>query len=350
MHAQDRMLVESLERRRGAAPQPLVRPRYHNRVRWRVTRFTRSITVQRDRWKCSSRVQFDGFRFGQEFACRGVDLTEMIAISELGLAPPSLWACAPRLRAPDTDRVASAALRGRRGAPAERSMTQPGALAELDPAGVRAALAGDASAVERMVAAMTPIVQARVARALLRRSGSHGRDIQQEVADLTQEVFASLFSDDAKALRAWDPALGLSLANYVGLLAQRKVASIMRVRQRSPWNDEVASDRLDGSAPAPEQAPDAQAGSRELLQHLLARLQASLSPRGLELFYRLYVDEQSIEDVCAQTGLTADAVYQWKSRLGKAARTTLEELQRESQPPAASMRVRVAAGEDEGAA
>ena len=82
---------------------------------------------------------------------------------------------------------------------------------------------------------------------------------------------------------------------------------------------------------------DARAGSRELLQRLLEQLQASLTPRGLDLFYRLYVDEQSIEDVCAQTGLNASSVYQWKSRLGQAARTALAELQAErsdtSSPP-----------------
>jgi RNA polymerase sigma-70 factor (ECF subfamily) len=234
-------------------------------------------------------------------------------------------------------------------------MTQHGGLAELDPAGVRAALSGDAAAVQRLVDAMTPIVQARVARSLLRRAGRRGRDVQQEVADLTQEVFVGLFTDDAKALRAWDPSLGLSLPNFIGLLAQRKVASIMRVRQRTPWGDEPAGDALDGDMHSHEQSPDAQAGSRQLLQQLFSRLEESLSPRGLDLFYRLYVDEQSIEDVCSQTGLNADAVYQWKSRLGRAARTALEELQRErereSRPSATSgTQARVSPRDDEGAA
>ena len=127
----------------------------------------------------------------------------------------------------------------------------------------------------------------------------------------------ALFTDDAKALKAWNPALGLSLANFVGLLAQRKVASILRSKRRMPWTEEPSDDALENVSRGSEPGADAQAGSRELLQRLFEHLQASLSPRGLELFYRLYVDEQSIEDVCAQTGLNASSVYQWKSRLGK---------------------------------
>jgi RNA polymerase sigma factor (sigma-70 family) len=210
-------------------------------------------------------------------------------------------------------------------------MTKQGSLADLDPAAVRAALAGDTNAVERMVDALSPVVQARVARALLKRSESRGRDIRQDVADLTQEVFVALFADDAKALKAWDPALGLSLANFVGLLAQRRAASILRVKRRMPWSEEPAEDGWDPSDPRTTsgQSLDAQLGSRDLLQRLFDQLQISLSPRGLDLFYRLYVDEQSIDDVCEQTGLNASAVYQWKSRLGKAAREALAEIQRD---------------------
>jgi DNA-directed RNA polymerase specialized sigma24 family protein len=210
---------------------------------------------------------------------------------------------------------------------APRRMTKQGS-ADLDPAAVRAALAGDAGAVQRLIETLSPVVQARVARTLLRRPESRMRDVRQDVADLTQEVFVALFADDAKALKAWDPNLGLSLVNFVGLLAQRRAASILRVKRRMPWQEESAGDDLPVEPPAHAQREaDAQIGSRDLLQRLFDRLQVSLSPRGLELFYRLYVDEQAIEDVCAQTGMNAAAVYQWKSRLGKAARDALEELQ-----------------------
>jgi RNA polymerase sigma-70 factor (ECF subfamily) len=220
-------------------------------------------------------------------------------------------------------------------------MTQGTAGAELDPARIRAALSGDAEAVHQLVAAVTPVVQARVARALLRRVDARARDVQQEVADLTQEVFVALFTDDARALRAWDPALGLSLVNFVGLLAQRKVASIFRVRRTMPWSEEASPEAIDAALDeAGSRKPESQARSRELLLRLLEQLEATLSPRGLDLFQRLYVQEQSLDEVCAQTGLSLDAVYQWRSRLGKAARAALEQLEAEHD---ASSRTRSAA-------
>jgi hypothetical protein len=53
---------------------------------------------------------------------------------------------------------------------------------------------------------------------------------------------------------------------------------------------------------------------------LLERLREQLSPRGLELFQRLIVDDEPIEALVTATGLTRDALYQWRSRLVKLVR------------------------------
>jgi RNA polymerase sigma factor (sigma-70 family) len=196
----------------------------------------------------------------------------------------------------------------------------------MDPARIRDALAGAEDALSDLMHETTPVIQARVARALLRRPESRGRDIRQDVADLTQEVFVALFNADGKALRAWEPARGLSFANFVGLLAQRRVSSLLRTRQGALWTEELDPD-IAGEAPSPETAPDAEAGSRELLARLLEELETMLSARGMELFHRLYVAQEPVEEVCAQTGLRANAVHQWRRRLGQAARRALENLQ-----------------------
>ena len=203
----------------------------------------------------------------------------------------------------------------------------PRAVPDIDPELVRAALGGDATAVRVLVQAMIPIVNARVARALLRRSEGRGRDIQVEVADFAQEVFVGLFSDDCKALRAWDPARGLSFSNFVGLLAQHRAASLLRSRRGFPWATESLHD-AEPNAPSVRHQPMIEAGvaSRELLARLLEQLEAELSPRGMDLFHRLYVDEQCVDEVCAQTGLRPNAVHQWRRRLGLAARRALEAL------------------------
>jgi DNA-directed RNA polymerase specialized sigma24 family protein len=102
---------------------------------------------------------------------------------------------------------------------------------------VRRALAGDQTALNPLVAALTPVVQARVARTLLARRSrlASGRDLRQEVEDLSQEVFLSLFSRDAHVLRGWQAERGLSIENFVGLVSERLVVSSLRSGKRNPW-------------------------------------------------------------------------------------------------------------------
>lgn len=207
----------------------------------------------------------------------------------------------------------------------------PPASQTLTPELLAAALAGDASAVRSLVAALTPIVQARVARVLLRRaSAGRGRDVRQELEDLAQEVFVALFAQSARLLRLWVPERGLSLTNFVGLLAEREAISILRSGRRSPWTEDPTEDEtlvghVGGSAPA-----DAQLASRQILQQVLDRVRAQLSPKGLQLFFWLLVEQHDVEEVCRLADMTPDAVYAWRSRLGKVLRAIASEIAAES--------------------
>lgn len=193
------------------------------------------------------------------------------------------------------------------------------------------ALLGDEGALARLVHRLTPVVQARVARKLLlardRTGGS--RDVRQEVEDLTQEIFLTLFADDGKVLRDWDPARGLSLANFVGLVAERQTVSILRSGRRSPWRDDptlaVEMERI--ASPIETETATA---SREVLCRLFDRLTEELSPLGRRLFDLLLVQETPVAEAMLTTGLSADAVYAWRSRLRRLARNLLTEL---SEPP-----------------
>src|SRR6185295_17821542 len=154
------------------------------------------------------------------------------------------------------------------------------------------ALLGDEDALASLVRRLTPVVQARVARKLLLcrdRSGST-RDVRQEVEDLTQDIFLILFADDGKVLRGWDPARGLSLANFVGLVAERQTVSILRSGRRSPWRDDpTLSDEMERIASPVE--TEKTAASREVLGQLFDRLTEELSPLGRRLFDLLLVQE-----------------------------------------------------------
>lgn len=192
------------------------------------------------------------------------------------------------------------------------------------------ALTGDAAAVRELVDALTPIVQCRVAKALLRRGASaRGRTIRQEVEDLTQEVFEALFVNDGRVLRTWEPDKGLTLAGFVGLVAERHVASILRSRRRSPWTEdptEVGVLELDaGRTPGPER----QLASRQMTQELARRMKAALSPLGFRVFRLLFCDEQTPDAVCSELSMSADAVYAWRSRIRKTARVLAADLRAE---------------------
>jgi RNA polymerase sigma-70 factor (ECF subfamily) len=190
------------------------------------------------------------------------------------------------------------------------------------------ALAGDEpAALSRFVRRLTPIVQARVARKLLLyrdRAGAQ-RDVRQEVEDLTQEVFLALFADEARVLRDWRPERGLSLANFVGLVAERQALSVLRSRRRSPWNaDPVLDEELDADTELA--TPEREVVSRDTLDRLLERLAAELTPLGLRIFDLLLVEAVPLEEAMAETGLTSDALYAWRSRLRKRARRLLADL------------------------
>jgi RNA polymerase sigma-70 factor (ECF subfamily) len=197
---------------------------------------------------------------------------------------------------------------------------------------VQRALAGDASAVRPLVDVLGPVVHARVARAVVRCAAARrqGRDQRQDAQDLVQEVFVALFADDAKALRSWDPRRGMSLFNFVGMVAEHQVASILRSGRRNPWTEEpTLGETLESSVGASDTVED-RVLARDVLVRLLARLREELSPRAMLLFELLVVEERTVEDAAGQLGMTADAVYAWRARFAKVVRR----LGAEMQPPA----------------
>ncbi len=190
------------------------------------------------------------------------------------------------------------------------------------------ALAGDPAGLARLVAVLTPVIQARVARTLLARRSllAGGRDLRQEVEDQSQEVFLALFSRDAHVLRTWQAERGLSLENFVGLVAERQVLSFLRSGRRNPWKEDPSSTEDEITAAAPERDPEEVTASREHLSRLLDRLREELSPLGCRLFQLLFVQELSQAEVEAASGLSADAVYAWRSRLRRLAQKLLAEM------------------------
>lgn len=192
---------------------------------------------------------------------------------------------------------------------------------------LKRALEGDQAALRSLINAITPVIQKRVARALLkyRQGPSAGRDVHQEVQDLSQKVFLYLFAKDARVLRRWDPERGLSLLNYIGLVAEFRAMGILRGR-RSPWIDEpTLIDELPDQ-PRSSDNPEQAAASREILGLLLVLLKDRLSAEGWNMFDLLFLQELSPEEVARKTGKSLAAVYKWQSRLRQLAREIFDAL------------------------
>lgn len=192
---------------------------------------------------------------------------------------------------------------------------------------LKRALAGNEAAMRGLVQALTPVIQGRVARTLLRRAPSaRGRNTRQELEDLVQEVFAALLSHQGRALLAWDQARGLSFERFVAFLAEREVGMIMRTGKRNPWTEDPTLDdtivRLGGSTASHEEV----VASRELLEQLGERLRERLSPKGRQFFQLLYIEDQSVDAVAQRTGTSPDALYAWRSRLSRLVRELRDEL------------------------
>jgi RNA polymerase sigma-70 factor (ECF subfamily) len=211
---------------------------------------------------------------------------------------------------------------------------------------VTRALAGDPEARRALVLATLPVVQARVARVLSRRGARDGRSVRQEVEDLTQEVYASLFEDDGRVFRAWDATRGLSLANFCGLVAEREASTILRSGRRSPWADTPTEADVFDRASHGRDDVEAVVSSREQLERLVDAVRVSLSPLGLVMFERLVVSGEPVDRIAESSGMTIDAVYAWKKRLAHLVRDIARKLT-DSQPwlpSAAAVRTRAEEG------
>ncbi|MDI1449097.1 sigma-70 family RNA polymerase sigma factor [Polyangium sp. 6x1] len=184
---------------------------------------------------------------------------------------------------------------------------------------VRGALGGQRAAQRVLIEdVLAPVIQARVARVLVRRSSSKG-DLRTEMMDLCQQVFVHVFSGNL--LARWDPEAG-PLGAFVGAIAENHVRSILRSRVRSPFT-EIATEQeaLELALPRGGPCHETTIVSREALR----RLEAELDDEEREGFFAFFVDERSIEEMCVVTGKSREAVYKQRQRLRERVRRILDE-------------------------
>jgi RNA polymerase sigma-70 factor (ECF subfamily) len=114
------------------------------------------------------------------------------------------------------------------------------------------------------------------------------------------------------------------LRNFVGLVAEREIADILQSGRRRPWNDRRTPEEPTEAEVGTTPGPEGSVAARELFQRVTARLREELSPQGYRLFEMLLVEDCAVEDACAATGMSRDAIYAWRSRLPKIIRRIVE--------------------------
>lgn len=199
---------------------------------------------------------------------------------------------------------------------------------------LKAALEGDRGAMRVLVDRLAPVIWTRVTRVVQRSRRRTPDQVRQIGDDLKQEVFAALFQENGRALRAWMPERGLSLEAYVGLLSEHQAASILRSGRRSAWREDATEDESLARAVGVTDLGERRLDARDTLVRVVERIREELSPRGVQIFELLVVEERPVEEVAQLTGMNVDALYAWRSRIGKLAHRIAAELDpvSESQP------------------
>jgi RNA polymerase sigma-70 factor (ECF subfamily) len=204
------------------------------------------------------------------------------------------------------------------------------------------ALARDARAVQQLVAALTPKLRLQVERVL--RRGARGRDVRFAADDVVQSVWLALFAHQGKVLRSWDPARGMSLESFVGLVATRHALDVVRSRRLNPYSeDPIEHEQIELRTHAAP-ALDDQLATRQLFHEIAERLRTSLTPYGMQMFELLFVEGKSVEQVSDELTMCSDAVYGWRSRLTQRVRELAREILSETPADARSKRSKPAHG------
>ena len=195
-----------------------------------------------------------------------------------------------------------------------------------------AALGGRPDRVRSLVDALMPVVVVRVRR-VLARNPSRAPCLAQDVDEVVQDTFVVLFTDDSRLLWNYDPGRGMSLVNYVGLIAEREAGRLVRARSAAKRKGETltAPDDLKmRRAPAGGEGAMERLEREERMRLLLDRLRETLTAESFLVFELLFVRLLSAPEVASMLGCEVQAVYTRRSRIRTTVRALIEELQEAS--------------------
>jgi RNA polymerase sigma factor (sigma-70 family) len=169
---------------------------------------------------------------------------------------------------------------------------------------IERALGGDQAALRALVKAVTPPIQATVARVC----GSS----RSEVEDLVQDVLIHLLEDGGRRLRQWDPQRGVA---YLRKVSWNCAVARLRNRSRYPRRGEsLAPEQLD-LFPGGGDDQEAELLRSRQRAAVLVGLELELSAHELQVF-ELLLEGVPAREICQRTGTpTENAVHLVRHRI-----------------------------------
>ena len=184
-------------------------------------------------------------------------------------------------------------------------------------------LTGDRRAWERLIAGKSRLVYYAIRMTFQSKAADFE---EEEIEDLHNEIFTSLFANDCHKLRSFEGRGGCTLASWIRLIATRTTLTYLSRSRRIVPVSTAPDDERDPLESVPDDSP----GADETLarQGDLMRLRVAvddLSPED-RLFVTLHFErEMALPAVAAVMRLSLNALYSRKHRIIKRLRVAMGE-------------------------
>lgn len=190
------------------------------------------------------------------------------------------------------------------------------------PSTIERALAGDRNAQDLLVEAFDRAARSSIS-AVLRRLGIYRElDPKAEMDDLLQGVFAKLWTNNGKRLRAWNHTVA-SFDTYIGAIAGNYARDRYRRHRKQllPTGDDPPE------RPAQSDGPDELVEFEDLVRVVLHIMRKNLNTMHRKKMFQLIIEEgREVDEICELTGLTRDAVYQQRMSFKNSIKEILADL------------------------
>lgn len=166
-----------------------------------------------------------------------------------------------------------------------------------------AVLAGDTRAECHFVIRYRKVIEARVRRVFSR----YRRDMTEEdIQDMISDVWLSLFEDDMRCLRRFDPSRKIKVSTWISLLTRNKTIDRLRTSNSRTVGLDDVTEGFEPSSPSP--LPSEELDRRER-RKLACQALGRLSRSEQRFIRAWYVDEVRPEKLARQFGIAIGTVY-----------------------------------------